>query len=144
MLCQIDHLFRLRAFWFTRIACFAAAGGRRKSRWYRRAASPPVPPAFPSLRDSQKALCLDSGEFLRVDHDANGLNPLCLHFNGQHEIGSITGAKDQCQLTIHTRLLHPREYSLAGSATRGAHINSSSSYSNQTGSFNCAPSMATK
>src|SRR5207302_3001821 len=110
----------------------------------RRARRPPAPPAFPSLRDSQKALCLDSCEFIRVGHDTNGLNPLCLHFNGQHEIGSITGAKDQCQLTIHTRLLHPREYSLAGSATRGEQINSSSSYSNHTGSFNCAPSKATR
>ena len=43
---------------------------------------------------------LEACEFLRVRHDTNGLNPLCLHFNGQHEIGSISVAKDQRQLTI--------------------------------------------
>src|SRR6266536_4330314 len=45
-------------------------------------------------------ICLDACEFVRVGNNTNGLNPLCLHFNGQHEIGSITSAKDHCQLTI--------------------------------------------
>ena len=51
-------------------------------------------------RTLKLTICLDSRKFLRIHNDTNGLNPLCLHFNGQHEIGSITGAKDQCQLTI--------------------------------------------
>src|SRR5947209_18599870 len=42
----------------------------------------------------------DVYEFLRVGNDTDSLNPLCLHFNGQHEIGSIPGAQDEPQLTI--------------------------------------------
>ena len=29
-------------------------------------------------------ICLDACEFLRVGHNTNGLNPVCLHFNGKH------------------------------------------------------------
>src|SRR2546422_5699186 len=43
---------------------------------------------------------LDACEFLWVGYDTNGSNPLCFHFNGQHEIGAIIDAKDQGRLTI--------------------------------------------
>src|SRR5260221_522644 len=56
---------------------------------------------------SAKDFMLDVCKFLPVHHDPHRLNSLCLHFNTtipkincQHEIGAITGAKDQRQLTI--------------------------------------------
>src|SRR5216683_1363462 len=49
---------------------------------------------------SSKDFMLDACKFLRVHHDTHRLNPLCPHLDCQHEIGAITGAKDQRQLTI--------------------------------------------
>jgi hypothetical protein len=37
-----------------------------------------------SLGHAAEVVLLDACEFLRVGHNTNGLNPLCLHFNGEH------------------------------------------------------------
>jgi hypothetical protein len=43
---------------------------------------------------------LDVCEFVRVSNDTNSLNLLSVYFNGQHSKGSISGACNECRLTI--------------------------------------------
>src|SRR5438067_200414 len=44
---------------------------------------------------------LDMCKFLRIGDKTNCLNMVCLHINGDHQIGSITGTNDQSRLTIY-------------------------------------------
>ena len=57
---------------------------------------------------SRKYFLLDVHELVGVHYVTNGLDTLCLHFNGEHSKSSITGARDERRLTIDFCQFHPR------------------------------------